>query len=246
MPPKALNYKNPVSAFRGENSRISVEYSEIPLAKRGISVHVGETTFQIFEARMRTIDQHDPGVLAEKRGMPIYTSNPSIPSPDEIRKPKRARIGNDLKGLVVDSTNGEILGHGGAMVYEWEEVDKERFVKLYLAGLKQAAGLSKAGMAVFELVYNQLQNHPGQDTVTLSILTAGMKKTTYYNGLRELLENQFLFRSPYDGTFFVNIRFMFNGDRLAFVKGYRLRKEPPALPLLEALAPALPAPESAA
>jgi hypothetical protein len=41
--------------------------------------------------------------------------------------------------------------------------------------------------------------------------------------LRELLEKEFLFRSPYDGTFFVNIRFMFNGDRLAFVKGYKLR-----------------------
>ena len=79
------------------------------------------------------------GVLAEKRGVPIYTSNPSVPSADEIRKPKRTRLGNELKGLVVDNGSGEVLGHGGAMVYEWEEVDKERFVKLYLAGLKQAA-----------------------------------------------------------------------------------------------------------
>lgn len=116
------------------------------------------------------------------------------------------------------------------MVYEWEEVDKERFVKLYLAGLKQAAGLSKAGLAVFELVYQQLQGKPGQDTITLSLLTAGMKKTAYYNGVRELLEKNFLFRSPYDGTFFVNIRFMFNGDRLAFVKGYKLRTDQPTLP----------------
>jgi hypothetical protein len=172
---------------------------------------------------MRSLVLKTPGVLAEKRGVPIYTSNPSIPSPDEIKKPKRARFGNDMKGLVVDNGSGEILGHGGAMVYEWEEVDKERFVKLYLAGLKQAAGLSKAGLAVFDLVYRQLQNRPGEDTITLSILTSGMKKTTYYNGLRELLEKEFLFRSPYDGTFFVNIRFMFNGDRLAFVKGYKLK-----------------------
>jgi hypothetical protein len=193
---------------------------------------------------MRTIVANDPSILAEKRGVPIYTSNPSIPSPDEIKKPRRARIGDELKGLVVDSGSGEILGHGGAMVYEWEEVDKERFVKLYLAGLKQAAGLSKAGLAVFELVYRQLQERPGQDTITLSILTSGMKKTAYYNGLRELLEKEFLFRSPYDGTFFVNIRFMFNGDRLAFVKGYRLQKDDqqPELPL-DAPAPiALPAP----
>jgi hypothetical protein len=30
------------------------------------------------------------------------------------------------------------------MQYEWEEADKEHFVKLYLTGLKQAAGLTKA------------------------------------------------------------------------------------------------------
>lgn len=164
-------------------------------------------------------------VLAEKRGVRIYASNPSVPPPEEIRKPKRARLGNEVKGLVVDNGTGEILGHGGAIAYEWEEVDKERFVKLYLAGLKQAAGLTKAGLAVFEVVYRELQEKPGQDTITLSLLTSGMKKTAYYSGLRELLDKEFLFRSPYDGTFFVNIKFMFNGDRLAFVKGYKRKQE---------------------
>jgi hypothetical protein len=117
------------------------------------------------------------------------------------------------------------LGLGGAVVYEWEEVDKERFVKLFLAGLKQASGLSKAGLAVFELVYTALRDAPGEDTVRLSVMTVGMKKTTYYNGLRELLKKEFLYRSPWDGVFFVNIRYMFNGDRLAFVKAYHLKQD---------------------
>ena len=85
--------------------------------------------------------------------------------------------------------------------------------------------MTKAGLAVFELVYNQSQERPGQDTITLSILTSGMKKTAYYSGLRELLDKEFLFRSPYDGTFFVNIKFMFNRDRLAFVKGYKRKQD---------------------
>jgi hypothetical protein len=47
--------------------------------------------------------------------------------------------------------------------------------------------------------------------------------------------------------FFVNIRFMFNGDRLAFVKGYRLKKEDPPQPSLPFdEPPALPAAASAA
>jgi len=171
--------------------------------------------------------------IAEKRGVKIYQTNPSIPAENEIKKSKRAQIGTDLKGLVVDNGTGEILGHGGAIAYEWEEVDKERFVKLYLAGLKQASGLKKAGLSVFELIYNQVRENPGKDTVLLDPLSSGMEERTYHRGLRELLEKEFIFRSTNPGLFFVNIRFMFNGDRLAFVKGYRIRKEQPILPGLE-------------
>jgi hypothetical protein len=65
---------------------------------------------------MRNHIVSEPEILAEKRGVRIYTSNPSVPSPDEIKRPKRARLGKDVKGLVVDNGSGEILGHGGAMV----------------------------------------------------------------------------------------------------------------------------------
>lgn len=172
-------------------------------------------------------------VVAEKRGVKIYQSNPSIPTEVEIKRNKRAQIGNDMRGLVLDNGTGEIIGHGGAIAYEWEEVDKERFVKLYLAGLKQAAGLTKAGLCVFELVYAQVRENPGRDTVLLDSLSSGLEERTYQRGIRELLEKEFLFRSTNPGLFFVNIRFMFNGDRLAFVKGYRLREDQPMLPGLE-------------
>ena len=86
---------------------------------------------------------------------------------------------------------------------------------------------------MFEFVYRELQGRPGEDVIPLALLTSGMRKTTYYEGLRELLEKEFLFRSPNPGLFFVNIRFMFNGNRLAFVKGYKLKEEQPTLPGLE-------------
>ena len=189
--------------------------------------------------------QKSKQAVDERYGVPVYQSNPSIPSEIEIKRNKRAQIGTDAKGLVVDTGSGESLGHGGAMVYEWEEVDKERFVKLYLAGLKQAAGLSKAGLAVFESVYNQVRGRPGEDTVPLDSFSSGLHPVTYRRGLRELLQKEFLYRSPNPGLFFVNIRFMFNGDRLAFVKGYRLKKDQPTLPglLLDAPPPPSPPPE---
>lgn len=174
--------------------------------------------------------------VKEKRGIPVYRTNPSIPGEHEIKKMKRTKLGDEHRGLVVDNGTGEILGQGGAIAYEWEEVDKERFVKLYLAGLKQAAGLSKAGLAVFEIVYNEMRGKPGEDSVLLGVSMSNLEERTFNRGLRELLEKEFLYRSTLASMFFVNIRFMFNGDRLAFVKGYRLKKEDarqPKLPLDE-------------
>src|SRR5271165_1698047 len=179
---------------------------------------------------MNKDDQNSKHAIDERYGVKVYQTNPSIPSESEIKRNKRAQIGTDMRGLVVDSSSGEILGHGGAIAYEWEEVDKERFVKLYLAGLKQAAGLTKAGLGVFELVYNRLRENPGKDNVLLDSLSSGLEERTYHRGLRELLEKEFVYRSTNPGLFFVNIRFMFNGDRLAFVKGYRLKKDQPTLP----------------
>jgi hypothetical protein len=112
--------------------------------------------------------------------------------------------------------------------FKFEEVDASRFVKLFLDGMKQAAGLSKAGMAVFELVYRQLQEKPNSDEIALSwhlakTLGLDIPERTYRHGLRQLLEREFLYESLVDGLYFVNIRYMFNGDRLTFIRGYKLK-----------------------
>jgi hypothetical protein len=177
-------------------------------------------------------------VISRKRGVPVYETNPSIPLREEISRPRKSRLGDERRGIVIDDGTGEVLGRGGAFVYEFEEVDKERFVKLFLTGLKQASGLSKAGLAIFEVVYNQVRETPNFDQVQLSFYAAakeikGLNERTYQRGLRELLDREFLYRSPTDGVFFVNIRYMFNGDRLAFVKAYQLKGSQPVLPGLE-------------
>ncbi len=189
-----------------------------------------------FQKKGQKMRQESQELLPEqKRGRPVYAANPSIPSPDGLTKRRQRRIGNDHKGLVIDTGTGEVLGRGAAVMYEWEEVDQERFVKLFIGGLKKAAGLSKAGLALFEAVYHQMRENPNTDKVMLSHRTPPQKmaKATYFRGLGELLDNQVLYRSPYDGVFFVDINCMFNGDRLAFVKGYHLKGSQPELPLEE-------------
>lgn len=195
--------------------------------------------------------QNKGKVIATKKGVPVYETNPSVPNPDSISKRRPVRIGNEKKGFVIDG-GGEVLGQGSAMFYEFEEVDDARFVKLYLSGFKKARELSTAGLAVFELVYRQVQDKPNTDEVKLNFYSvsnqiAGLTERTYQRGLRELLDKEFLFRSPYDGVFFVNIRYIFNGDRLTFAKGV-MRKKSKAKPenqldLFAGAPDALPAPK---
>jgi hypothetical protein len=147
--------------------------------------------------------------------------------------------------MILDHSTGEVKGLGGMGFWWEEEVDTSRFVKLFLDGIKQAAGLSKTGIQVFELVYHEMRANPGSDEIKLNQYVArdhGISDRTYQRGVRELLEKEFLYRSPSDGVFFVNIRFMFNGDRLAFVKSYHLKDTSRQQDLPFAGVPGLPAP----
>jgi len=172
--------------------------------------------------------QNQAPAIRQKRGVPIYMTNPSVPAKDEISRARRTQFGNEHRGLVIDGGTGEILGRGGAYMYEFEEVDKERFVKLFLDGIRKTAGLSTTGLMIFELIYNQVRGNPNSDKIEMSFMVAqgllpNLAERTYRRGLRELLDKEVIFRSPVEGVFFVNIRCMFNGDRLAFVKAYHLK-----------------------
>lgn len=92
--------------------------------------------------------QNQAPVIRQKRGVTIYMTNPSVPAKDEISRARRTQFGNEHRGLVIDGGTGEILGRGGAYMYEFEEVDKERFVKLFLDGVRKTAGLSRRAEAL--------------------------------------------------------------------------------------------------
>jgi hypothetical protein len=187
--------------------------------------------------------------ISTKRGFPVYRTNPSVPPTNGLpTRTRRINVPGGKGSVIVDNSSGEIKGIGGMGFWWEEEVDTSRFVKLFLEGIKQAAGLSKTGIQVFELVYHEMRANPGSDEIKLNQYVAkdhGISDRTYQRGVRELLEKEFLYRSPSDGVFFVNIRFMFNGDRLAFVKTYHLKSadRQQELPLVEGptlITPALP------
>lgn len=187
--------------------------------------------------------------VSTNRGFPVYRTNPSVPAANGMpTRSRRFQVPGGKGAMIVDHSTGELKGIGGMGFWWEEEVDTTRFVKLFLDGIKQTAGLSKSGMQVFELVYHQMRANPGSDEIKLNQYVAkdhGMSDRTYQRGRRELLEKEFLYRSQSDGLFFVNIRFMFNGDRLAFVKSYHLKGAARQQELHLAEVPSLPAPSDA-
>ena len=168
-------------------------------------------------------------VIAVKRGFPIYDRNPSVPTPSGIptrKKPVKIAKGN--RAMIIGSDTGEVIGEGHAAFFEMLEVDQGQFVKIYLAGVKGTARLTKSGMQVFEIVYNQMRDNPQTDKIELNFYLAKkfgveMSERTYQRGLRELLENDFLYRSPSSDVYFVNITYMFNGNRITLAKRYFLK-----------------------
>ena len=85
------------------------------------------------------------GAVGTKRGQPVYLTNPSIPQNGIQTRTKRTMIPGGKATVISDHQTGEILGRGGMGFWYDEEVDQGRFVKIFLDGIKQAAGLSKAG-----------------------------------------------------------------------------------------------------
>lgn len=180
-----------------------------------------------------------------RRGFPVYQVNPSLTDalPVRIRSSRPNKLGG---AYMVAPGTGEVVAKGAFGFVEEKEVDSEQFVKIYLAGVRKYGELSKAGALLFELVYREIsgRNAKDKDTVLLNYMLAqqwkpDLTRATYFRGMNELLKKEFLYRSLAADSYFVNVRFMFNGDRMVLAQSYRRKgsvqqgelplEEPPAL-----------------
>jgi len=178
--------------------------------------------------------------VGTRRGFPVYERNPSVVSPDQMntrRKPVRIARGDRL--MLVGQDTGEIVGDGHVAFIDMQEVDETQFVKLYLAGVQQQMKLTTAGLKVFELVYRQMRSTPQMDRVEMNYYIVkkyglDISDRTYQRGLREMLEHSFLYRSTGADLYFVNVDFIFNGNRITLAKSYQIKgkTEPEQLSLL--------------
>lgn len=126
--------------------------------------------------------------------------------------------------MLVNSATGEVQAPIAGF-WEAQEVDSTKFIKLFVNGVKALAELSNAGTRVFELLYIEMQNNIGKDQIYLSYSgldkTDNVSRSTFSRGVKELIEKKFIAAMPAIGCYWINPDFMWNGDRLQFVKEFR-------------------------
>ncbi|VAN83984.1 replication/maintenance protein RepL [Klebsiella variicola] len=160
--------------------------------------------------------------------MPRYKSSPFLQNTSNNTRSGSPWIttGKD-RLLVINENTGEQLA--GAGFSQWQEVDKTQFLKLYINGVKALNELTGAGTKVFEILYRTVQEFKDTDRVFLAYDLVDQEivkisESTYYRGMKELVNKGFIAETTVQNSYFINPDFIFNGDRLSFVKSYILTK----------------------
>lgn len=162
-----------------------------------------------------------------RRGIVLYETNPFMPGV----KPRTRRVANKRGNMMlVSSDTGEVQAPVAGF-WEAEQVDSAKFVKLFVNGVKALKELTGSGTKVFEVLYLRIQENIGKDRIFMSFTDLDqaitpMSQSTYRRGLAELIQKGFIAATPTQGWFWLNPDYVFNGDRLAFVKEYQKVSRP--------------------
>ena len=171
---------------------------------------------------------HDNGIKAvktSKRGNVRFETSPFLHGvvANTATGTKRVtnRTGDQM--MIVNQSTGEIVTPSTGF-HHIEHVDKTKFLKLYINGVRAFRELTGAGTKIFEILYIEMQSNIGKDFVFLSFTEHEheISRATWSRGMSELIEKGFIAETVAPGKYFTNPDYLFNGDRLAFVKEYRL------------------------
>lgn len=177
---------------------------------------------------------------ATRRGVSLHPSNPFISSARVDVKTRR--ITNNHGDMMIVSRETDEIVAPMAGFWQSQEVDSAKFVKLYVNGVRAFRDLTGSGTKVFELLYLEVQKNIGKDKVYMSFglveqAVTPMAFSTYKRGMHELITKGFLAATPLQGWYWLNLDYMWNGDRLAFVKAFHRASNQLSLPTTKPEAP---------
>lgn len=170
-------------------------------------------------------DKNEVNVVKKSKRGTRYETNPFVVDAAMHSSSRTKKIINSdgSQMMIVSNGTGEVLGQAG--FWRGQKVESTQFVKLYINGVKGIKELSAAGTKAFEILYLKVQENIGKDTLWLTFPSIDQNitpigETTFYRGMKELLEKNFIAESVVPGRYFLNMDFMWNGDRLSFVNEF--------------------------
>ena len=109
----------------------------------------------------------------------------------------------EFKGKVV---------RGGTFIYK--EVNTEKYTKMFPRFLDLLDCSGKPALKIIIYVCRLVQDARfGHDTYCFNYLDVDMGKVNFYNGIRELLEYQFLYKTHIPNQYKINTKMILNGKR---------------------------------
>jgi hypothetical protein len=174
-------------------------------------------------AETKDLVKTDGLAIKKRRGFDVYSENPSRRPIVSMRSKVIPPEANSNTLVVIDEGSGEVFGHGSLGLIKRERVDRARFIKVYEKGMKEYFKLSSSAASVLGVVFREVMKNPNTDRVELNMFKVqrcGLKMSdrTYQRSVRELLDKKFLYMSPSEGVFFINVEYVYNGDRLYTAK----------------------------
>lgn len=163
------------------------------------------------------------------RSSPIYPDNPFLERDDIacMKTTKKLAYRENRHEAYAPATAEQIGQCDG--FYRRMEVDSEKFVKIYLQGIGALSRLKSPGLKVFKLLYIELQNHIEKDRVPMSSAVAAskhnIKPAIFLRGISELINAEFIAKTPYAGLFWINPAYIFNGNRIRLVTDFELKED---------------------
>lgn len=216
-----------ILSYRSQKMTVDVSFVDLTTVKKAIYMTV--------EKSIRRIKMTEKKELAEKpkksrRGFLRYKENPFLlPAVSNTKSGSKKVTSNKDKLLIINEETGEQLA--GAGFFHYEEVDKTQFLKLYINGVKALTELTSPGTKVFEVLYRTVQDNINKDRVTLAYdlidqNVVSISESTFYRGMKELIEKKFIAETTIQNLYFINPDYIFNGDRLSFVKTFIKSNDP--------------------
>jgi Firmicute plasmid replication protein (RepL) len=143
-----------------------------------------------------------------------------------IKRGKSSMIIGSTNKLLVDEKTGEV--EGLAILHKYTEVDKDEFVKVYIKEMKNLLDLTSTGTKSFYFLLECLRINEATVYINITKMAEYCKwKNTSqcYLGLGELIANKVIAPSTEPNLWFINPNFIFNGNRIVFMKEYRRKEE---------------------